>query len=226
MLYIKELQKNYLERLAGVLREKPEVIKHLNKEIYSPKYLSLSYRQINELSKSGLIKDKRKTKKKGWRKFSFNDAVYLETLFELKKARFTNKELINFKNSYYKNDDFEKALYLVFAGENIIVNINEKGHSNLFDAIYFFASHKDKTKKELSFSISLYGIVYGMLKDKPEDCVKHDIFYSCLDKLRKELADYPKEKGLSETDTEKLVEKIQELSEVLFERWISDKDKK
>lgn len=226
MLYLTKTQREFAKIIRGRLTNSPDILKSINNGIFSVNKLSLSYRQVNELSKAKMIKDNRIKTKKGWRKFNIKEAIYLNTISKLKGAGLTNKQLSGFKKSFYKGDEFEKALYLTFSGENIILSIDEKGNADYYDWLYFVVSYKKMVKVNFNVSISLYKVAEEFFDQKPETLLFKKVIYDFFNKIKDELKDYPDETGMTEEQVKKLVEQLYELSDVLFERWLSDKNKK
>jgi len=83
-----------------------------------------SRRQVNAISESDLLVEKRKNSK-GWRSFTFKELVYLLILKELKDFSLESKQLIGLKESFFKskNNDFDKILLYFLAHIQIFIII-------------------------------------------------------------------------------------------------------
>ena len=73
----------------------------LNSKMFRVSDTPLSYRQINSLSKSGLITNERASEKE-WREFSPKDLIFFEMLKELRVYGLRDKQLVDLKNSFFK----------------------------------------------------------------------------------------------------------------------------
>ncbi len=225
-MYLTKAQNKFLGALPAIPENDAAFRAGLKREVFSVTHVPLSYRQVNELGKAGIIQENRKEDKKGWRKFNLIEAIYLSVIAQLKDAGLTNKQIEGFKNSFYKTKELEKVFYLVFAGENIILNIDSDGKPGYYDWLYFAITYKKVPDFNFNVTINLYKIAEGFLDQKPENFFHKSFLKLSLDKCKQELKEYTDERGMKEEEANRLAERIYELGDVLFERWIADKKRK
>ena len=225
MLYLTKSQSKFAENIVNRLTNSPDVIKCLEDKIYSANNVLLSYRQINEMSKSGIFIDKRNINKRGWRKFSFKEAMYLNIIKKFKEAGLTNNQLRGFKNSYYTNGEFDKALYLALTKQNIIVSIDEKDNADYSDWLRYTISRDNVISRGFKVSINFYRVIKEFLEINPQSAIDTRVFCNFYDTIRRELGDYPEEVGMTEEEIKKLIDKLFSLSGIIYEKWIDDVSK-
>lgn len=82
---------HHLEHIARVQKEIP-IVSVLNRKRYRPADTILSYRQLNEMSKSDLIEDQRKNPRQ-WHRYSLKELLYFKVAAELKLFGLENERL-------------------------------------------------------------------------------------------------------------------------------------
>jgi len=222
MLYLTKKQERFVNYIGNRLPNSPNFQKSINKADFSVSNISLSYRQINELGKAKLIIDTRNNNKKGWRKFNIKEALYLNIISKLKEGGLTAKQLVGFKNSFYKNNDFEKVFWLILSGENIILSIDENGKANYFDWLYFVFLYKRTRLSGFRTSIIITNVWEDFVIKNPKSSIFRSIANDFLEKAKRELGDYPDEMGMTEEETKKLLEKLFGFADILFDKWVTD----
>lgn len=135
MIYIGEgIELNYLSA-----SRKYNLEDKINEEIFTVKDTPLSYRQINSLDEDDLLNKTRKNKK-GWRKFSLKELVYISILEELKKYGLQHSQLKELSNLFLKRDYsylINLAIGCVLGQIEITIQINSDGKTDIFDPNYY-----------------------------------------------------------------------------------------
>lgn len=222
MLTLTKAQSVFIENLPNLRNSHPVDFERLLEQNYSVKKTKLSYRQITNLSNDGIIVEGRNTNnKRGWRRFDLREAIYLTAVKKLKEYGLTNKQLVDFKESFYKKGELDKALLLVLGGEKIILTIDRNGKAGYLDWLYFFISHKEATTSYVSINLS--GLVKEFFGVEKPPLLIVNLVHNEIQRIKRELGDYPKEMGMTEADIEKLIDQLSVLSNVLFEKWVNDK---
>ena len=94
--------------------------------------LRISSRSINYYETIGLVRDPRGSEKKGWRKFSYIECVYLSIVRELRHYGIDTKYIKTFYDTFVKDDDelFTNSILLAHLGYKmtIIIESNQKEH--------------------------------------------------------------------------------------------------
>ena len=130
----KALEKYYLDLTVFRL----QYAEYINERRYRVADTTLSYRQINFLDNSKVLKEKRESKKE-WRKFTFKELVYFSIVKELRNYGFKNNQLKRLYDIFFKKENrfiSDFALMLVSTKENVILVIDEK-HTNFYTAEAF-----------------------------------------------------------------------------------------
>lgn len=129
----------------------------INGRIFTAKNSSAGYRQINLLSGDGLLSDVR-SGKKGWRKFSLKELVYIAIVMEVKSFGLQHsqlRELFNlFSNSDYSND-VDLIMWCVFERIEIVIEISSDGSIDIYDLNFYAMLHKNLTCIKLCFNNSV-----------------------------------------------------------------------
>lgn len=107
-----------------------------NEQVISANKLKISSRLINHYEFKGLIKDSRLDNKKGWRKFTYVEAVYLLIVRELRRYGVSTEFIKTFYDSFVQDDDelFTNALLLVHLGYKITIIIEPDKTESILDA--------------------------------------------------------------------------------------------
>lgn len=121
--------------------------------IKTPRYrvgdTSLTYRQAHLLSKDGVL-DAQEDEGK-WRKFSFNELVYVLIVQELKQMGFSNKQFVSLHEVFFKEKStpadkkgiFKPTGYAPMAigyaliGVPLILKYTHDGHADFYDPSHF-----------------------------------------------------------------------------------------
>ena len=109
--------------------------------VISANKLKISSRNINHYESIGLIKDPRtKDNKKGWRKFTYVEAVYLLIVRELRHYEVNTDYIKTFYDSFVKTDNefFTNALLLVHLGYKITIVIEPNKTESILTAKELF----------------------------------------------------------------------------------------
>lgn len=90
--------------------------------------LKIGSRSINYYESIGLIKDPRDKEGRGWRKFTYVEAVYLVIVRELRRYGIDFDIIKTFYDAYIRNDDsfFTDAILMVTLGYRITIVIEPK----------------------------------------------------------------------------------------------------
>lgn len=103
------------------------------KKVYTVADSPLSYRQINELSKTNVLKNDRLTDR-GWRKFSFIELVFLNLLAELKGYGVRHSQLAQLKDVFFKQPEIsEWSIGCALLGVEIILTVHPNGDVSFYD---------------------------------------------------------------------------------------------
>lgn len=148
---------------------------------------TLSYRQVNHLDNTDVLKDTRKDKKH-WRKFSLKELIFLSIVKELRKYGFKEEQLkplqIAFFSKKNKNDmlsDF--AIGIVFIKLQISLIIDNQNRAFFFDDIgmelFFKKSYKSYLKINLNEIVNEIRAKIG--KERIEYKTYGDIIASVID---------------------------------------------
>ena len=109
--------------------------------VISANKLKISSRNINHYESIGLIKDPRADdNKKGWRKFTYIEAVYLLIVRELRHYEVNTDYIKTFYDSFVKTDNelFTNALLLVHLGYKITIVIEPNKTESILTAKELF----------------------------------------------------------------------------------------
>ncbi|MEK7632364.1 MAG: hypothetical protein AAB473_01075 [Patescibacteria group bacterium] len=175
MLYFSDAAELNLIRMDA----KMNILEFINKPNFRVSDTSLTYRQIHLLSKDGIL-DAQEDEGK-WRKFSFNELIFLAVTQELKRNGFTNKQLLPLYKAFFKGEKDEgiprmggivaeprglsaKAIGYAFLGIPIILKYSPDLGADFYDPV----------------SINLYGGMGG----KSFTCINlHEFVNELLGKL-------------------------------------------
>lgn len=97
-----------------------------------------SRRQINAISESDLLIEKRKNNNE-WRSFTFKEIIYLLILKELKQFNFKSNQLIDLKNCFFKlkKNDFDVVFPLMLMKIQIFIIISNDFRAHFTDLPMF-----------------------------------------------------------------------------------------
>ncbi|OGF25331.1 hypothetical protein A2331_03905 [Candidatus Falkowbacteria bacterium RIFOXYB2_FULL_34_18] len=152
----------------------PGLCNALNKKNFKVKDSLLTYRQINTLSKDGVIIESRKSDKE-WRKFSFKEIIYLNLVKKFKDFGLTNKQLLNFKKFILESKEFEEAIAYAFIGLNLVVIFENKNNNY---ACYLWDYYSVLTKYDSNYLVFNLTKQVIELKENPKS---KEIFNFFLD---------------------------------------------
>ena len=129
---------NIYDQLLKLSSKQADTIRGIwrNKAVISANKLKISSRSINYYESIGLIKDPRSDDKKGWRKFTYVEAVYLLIVRELRHYGIDTDFIKTFYDSFIKNDDefFTNALLLAHLGYKITIVIEPNKTESILTA--------------------------------------------------------------------------------------------
>ena len=83
-----------------------ELLNILGKKMFTSKHTGMTYRQINHASEK-ILKDERNNKAK-WKRFNMKELIYLAIVKELRKYRFTDKEIQPLRKIFFSKKYEEK----------------------------------------------------------------------------------------------------------------------
>src|SRR3989339_297000 len=155
----------------------PGLCNALNKKNFKVKDSLLTYRQINTLSKDGVIIESRKSDKE-WRKFSFKEIIYLNLVKKFKDFGLTNKQLLNFKKFILESKEFEEAIAYAFIGLNLVVIFENKNNNY---ACYLWDYYSVLTKYDSNYLVFNLTKQVIELKENPKS---KEIFNFFLDIIK------------------------------------------
>lgn len=152
--------------------EKANIIEFLNKKQFTVSDTPLSYRQINTLDEDKLLDNSRKNKK-GWRKFSFKEIVYILIVAEVKKFGVKHEQLHKLWRAFFGDENGHKsyaelALGCVFGHTQIILTVDNAGDVVFYDpnAYILFSSWEHKPL----LTLELNSFVNNLLKSIGRNC--------------------------------------------------------
>ena len=129
---------NIYDQLLKLSSKQADTIRGIwrNEAVISANKLKISSRSINYYESIGLIKDPRSDDKKGWRKFTYVEAVYLLIVRELRHYGIDTDFIKTFYDSFIKNDDefFTNALLLAHLGYKITIVIEPNKTESILTA--------------------------------------------------------------------------------------------
>ncbi|MBR3263887.1 hypothetical protein IKF94_01460 [Candidatus Saccharibacteria bacterium] len=98
--------------------------------------LNISSRSINYYESIDLIQDPRNDVGRGWRRFTYIEAVYLLIVRELRRYGIDTSFIKTFYDSFLKKDDslFTDAILLVHLGYTITITIEPNGTEHILSA--------------------------------------------------------------------------------------------
>lgn len=132
--------------------EKYKIQEFVNKKIFTVSDTPLTYRQVNTLDEDKLLSTDRKDKK-GWRKFSYKELVYILIVSELKKFGFKHEQLKQLWHTFFSEPTKdhstnaggiainrsigETAIGCVFGEVEIILSVDSDGNVAFYDPTYY-----------------------------------------------------------------------------------------
>jgi len=134
------------------INKKINLIEFINKKQFTVSDTPLTYRQINSLDEDNLL-DNSRNNKRGWRKFSFKELVYILIVAEVKKFGVKHCQLHELWKAFFGNpQDRNKrgyadlAIGCVFGHTQIILTIDSVGNIIFYDPNSFilFSSWEQK----------------------------------------------------------------------------------
>lgn len=106
----------------------------INTRFYTVKDSSLTYRQANSMDEDNMLPPS-PDRNQGWRKFSFKEILYIETILELKKFGLQHSQLRNVWNCFFKDkdeNDIDKILPYVMAFIEIVLTVTPEGNLDFY----------------------------------------------------------------------------------------------
>lgn len=153
---------------------------HFAEKRYTASDTPLSYRQINSLGGNGILKSDRKNKK-GWRKFSFRELVFLLVVEEIRNYGIQDSQLKYLRDAFFKKENkFESDLAMIasVSGIKIILTFDADGKVYFHDVITADMS-EDRNRKSF-INVNLNAIIAGQWKKEGRGIVEYknsaDIF--------------------------------------------------
>lgn len=140
--------------------EKFKLAEFVNKKLFTVSDTPLTYRQINSLDGDNLLTTDR-NKKKGWRKFSFKELVYVLIVHELKKFGLKHEHLKQLWKLFFETNVAETAIGGVFGLVEIIMTIDSEGQVIFYDPIHYLLFSNDRKSV---IQIKLNDIVNSILE--------------------------------------------------------------
>lgn len=115
------------------------LVDFINKKQFTVSDTPLTYRQINTLDEDNLL-DNSRGNKKGWRKFSFKELVYILIVAEVKKFGVKHDQLHELWKAFFENPQSntkkgfaDLAIGCVFGHTQIILTIDYQGDVIFYD---------------------------------------------------------------------------------------------
>lgn len=159
ILVTNNLFKKYSE--AGKAHKLTEL---MNVKKYTVSDTPLSYRQTNSLDEDNLLSTDRENKK-GWRKFSYKELVYIDIIIELKKFGIKQEQLKSLWETFFKEPptdkkevtlttklDGEMAIFCVWGGIEMTLIVDSKGNVLISDP--FHLTRLAQTKSQIRISLN------------------------------------------------------------------------
>jgi hypothetical protein len=146
MLYFSDAAEINLIRMDA----KINLLEFINRPNFRVSDTSLTYRQIHLLSKDGIL-DAQEDEGK-WRKFSFNELIFLAVTQDLKRNGFSNKQLLPLYKTFFKGEEGEgiprmggvvseprglsaKAIGYAFLGIPVILKYSPELGADFYDPV-------------------------------------------------------------------------------------------
>lgn len=146
MLYFSDAAEINLIRMDA----KINLLEFINRPNFRVSDTSLTYRQIHLLSKDGIL-DAQEDEGK-WRKFSFNELIFLAVTQDLKRNGFSNKQLLPLYKAFFKGEEGEgiprmggvvaeprglsaKAIGYAFLGIPVILKYSPEHGADFYDPV-------------------------------------------------------------------------------------------
>lgn len=157
-LYLNFLQKDKELNLRKMMNEKKFTVSNA----------PFTYRQVNSLGEDNLLNDKRKDKK-GWRRFSFKEIVYLLIVKDLKRFGFKHEQLRLLWDAFFAEPEkskekkyfkgvSESAIGCTFLEVEIILCVESNGELGFYDPnlyVLYFAYSKPHIQLVLNDYVNL-----------------------------------------------------------------------
>jgi hypothetical protein len=166
-----------------------ETIEAFQKMINDKKFrvadTTLSYRQVNHLDNTNVLKDTRKDKKR-WRKFSLKELIFLSIVKELRKYGFRDEQLKPLRNAFFgkKNNELSDfAIGIVFIKFQMSLIINNENKVFFFDdmGLRILLGKSQKSYLKINLNEVVNEIWEKIGKDRIEYRTYEDIMASVID---------------------------------------------
>lgn len=151
--------------------EKANIVEFLNKKQFTASDTPLSYRQINTLDEDKLLDNSRKNKK-GWRKFSFKELIYILIVAEVKKFGVKHEQLHKLWHAFFGDQEDHKgyaelALGCVFGHTQIILTVDSAGDVVFYDpnSYILFSSWEHKPLLTLELNSFVNSLLNGIRRN-------------------------------------------------------------
>jgi|SRR3989344_1638582 len=153
------------DNLLGEFSEvdkKYHLLEFINNKKFTVSDTPLTYRQINSLDEDKLLDNSRKDKK-GWRKFSFKELIYVMIVAEVKKFGLKHEQLHGLWRAFLgKNEGMQLGGYAqlaigcVFGHTQIMLSIYSDGTVAFYDPNNFILFSSMFQKPQLTLELNTY----------------------------------------------------------------------
>ena len=143
----------------------------LRRDWHEPKVgandLKIGSRSINYYEAIGLIRDPRGGEKKGWRKYSYIECVYLSIVRELRHYGINTDYIKTFYDTFVKDDDelFTNSILLAHLGYKMTIVIGPNQKEHIFDTNDLVNRENEKEDSEEEFSKAKYRVQSSQIED-------------------------------------------------------------
>lgn len=146
--------------------KKAGIFKFISEKRFTVSDTTLTYRQINSLDEDNLLNDTRK-EKKGWRKFSFKELLYLLIIAEVKKFGLKHEQLYNLREAFFGGKDSPKgyaelAIGCVFGHTQILLTIDSSGNIVFYDPQLYILHSSFGKQPQITLELNIF--VNSLLK--------------------------------------------------------------
>jgi len=139
---------------------RPEKLKEfrdiLNKKKYRVADTDLTYRQINSLDGNNILQDNRK-EKRGWRKFSYKELIFISIIKELRAYGFIDERLENLRDLFFKKSnlhDSDLAIISAYSGTKTTLVIIMEDGGFTYDLVGFEIKPSENRRSYISVNIN------------------------------------------------------------------------
>lgn len=185
--------------------QQSKITEFINKKEFKVSDTPLTYRQINSMDEDNLLSNDRENKK-GWRKFSFKELVYIYIISELKKFGLKHEQLTQLWEAFFKEPTppdiskpadiqinkgiAEDALGCVFGQIEITLCVDSKGNIVFYDqARYAFLYQTSKPQVHINLNSIANSLLakFGYIQIPVNDSLQKAVFnWNKIDMTKKE----------------------------------------